>query len=170
MATTFVPSAGNIMRPLNAKDCEVHWYPEDASQTFKAGYPVILGGAGLEHKIKVASDNPTAAIVGVAAQNASGTTGALCPVWLAKPSVKFLVTTVAGDAVDFSDIGTCRALQAHASLAIWVVDTTDAGNDSVVVEEYRDPLTMTTQVAEGDSEVYAVVHFDPKATIFGAGT
>jgi hypothetical protein len=168
MATTFTPSAGNIMRPWGK--CEVRHYPEDASQTFKAGYPVILGGAGLENKVKVAADNPTAAIVGVAAGDASGTTGALVPVYLAKPEFKFIVTTVAGDPVDFTDIGSCRALQAHASLTIWVVDTTDAGNDSVVVEGYLNPTTMIRQTVEGDSEVYAIVHFDPKATIFGAGT
>ena len=168
MATTFTPSAGNIMRPWGK--CEIRWYPEDATQTFKAGYPVIQGGAGLENKVKVSADNPTAAIVGVAAADASGTTGALVPVWVAKPEMKFIVTTVASDAVDFTDIGACRALQAHASLAIWVVDTTDAGNDSVVVEGYVNPITMTRQTAEADLEVYAIVHFDPKATIFGAGT
>lgn len=167
MATTFVPSAGNSMRPWG--QCEIRWYPEDASQSFKRGYPVIIGGAGVENKVKVTPDNPTAGIVGVAAQDASGTTGALVPVWLAKPELKFIVTTVAADAVDFSDIGTARALQAHASLAIWVVDTTDSGNDSVVVEAYLNPITMTKQTTEGDSEVYAIVHFDPKATVFGAG-
>ena len=168
MATTFTPSAGNVMRPWGK--CEIRHYPEDATQTFKKGYPVILGGAGLENKVKVAADNPTAAIVGVAAADASGVTGALVPVYLAKPELKFIVTTVAADAVDFTDIGSCRALQAHASLAIWVVDTTDAGNDSVVIEGYVNPQTMTRQTTEGDSEVYAIVHFDPKATVFGAGT
>jgi hypothetical protein len=37
------------------------------------------------------------------------------------------------------------------------------------VENYLNPSTMQRQTAEGDSEVYAIVHFDPKATIFGAG-
>jgi hypothetical protein len=168
MATTFVPSAGNIMRPFGK--CEIKHYPEDASQTFKRGYPVILGGAGLENKVKVAADNPTSAIVGVAAEDASGTTGNKVAVWLAKPELKFQVTTVASDPVDFTDIGSLRALQAHASLAIWVVDTTDAGNDSVVIEHYRNPVTNEYQTAEGDSEVTAIVHFTPGATIFGTGT
>lgn len=168
MATTFTPSAGNIMRPYG--NVRIKHFPEDASQTFKRGYPVILGGAGLENKVKVAADNPTAAIVGVAAEDASGVTGNKVAVWCADPRTKFIVTTVAADAVDFTDIGSCRALQAHATLAIWVVDTTDAGNDSVVVESYLNPVTMEVQSAEGDLEVYAVVHFDPKATIYGAGT
>lgn len=175
MATTFVPSAGNIIRPWGA--CEVRHYPMAASQTFKAGYPLILGGAGVENRVQVASDNPTSAIVGIAAANAADcapssgvTTGAMCPVWLAKPELKFIVTTVASDPVDFTDINVKKALQAHASLAIWVVDTTDDGNDSVVIEGYLDPVTMTRQTTEGDSEVYAIVHFTPGATIFGTGT
>jgi hypothetical protein len=168
MATTFTPSAGNIIRPYGRS--KVKHFPEAASQTFKRGYPVIMDSASTENRIAVAADNPTAAIVGIAAEDASGTTGNKVAVWLAKPEYQFIVTTVASDAVDFTDRGACRALQAHASLAIWVVDTTDAGNDSVVIEDYLNPVTMASQTAEGDSEVYAVVHFDPKATIYGAGT
>lgn len=167
MATTFVPSAGDICRPYGKS--ELKHYPEAASQTFKRGEPVILDAASNENRIRVASDNPTAAIVGFAAADASGVAGTRIPVWKAKPELKFMMRTVASDAVDFSDIGTARAIQKHASLAIWVVDTTDAGNDSVVVEHYLNPNTMELQTSEGDSEVYAVVHFDPKATIFGAG-
>ncbi len=168
MATTFTPSAGNIIRPYGR--CKVKHYPEAASQSFKRGYPIILDAASNENRIRVSADNPVAALVGIAAADASGVTGAMCPVWLAKPEYQFMVTTVASDAVDFTDIGSCRALQAHASLTIWVVDTTDAGNDSVVVEHYINPVTMEMQTTEGDFEVYAIVHFDPKATIFGAGT
>lgn len=164
---TFVPGNGDIMRPYGR--CEIRHYPEAASQTFKAGYPVILDSASNENRIKVAADNPTASIVGVAAQDATGTTGSMIAVWVAKPELKFQVRTVASDAVDFSDIGTARALQKHASLSIWVVDTTDAGNDSVVIEKYHNPDTNALLTAEGDNEVMAVVHFDPKATVFGAG-
>ena len=168
MATTFVPTAGDVIRPYGR--CEIQHFPEAASQSFKRGYPVILDAASTENRIKVAADNPTAAVVGIAAADASGVTGAMVPVYLAKPHLRFQVRTVASDAVDFTDIGSCRALQAHASLAIWVVDTTDAGNDSVVIERYLNPNTNALQTAEGDSEVTAIVHFDPKCTIFGAGT
>lgn len=168
MATTFVPGSGSIMRPYGR--CKIKHFPEAASQTFKRGYPVIMDAASTENRIKVAADNPTAAIVGVAAEDASGVTGNKVAVWLAKPEFQFEVTTVAADAVDFTDRGACRALQAHASLAIWVVDTTDAGNDSVVIEDYLNPITRELQTAEGDLEVSAIVHFDPKATIYGAGT
>ena len=168
MATTFVPSTGDAIRPYGRS--EIQHFPEAASQSFKRGYPVILDAASNENRVKVSADNPTAAVVGIAAADASGVTGAMVPVYLAKPHLRFQVRTVASDAVDFSDIGACRALQAHASLAIWVVDTTDAGNDSVVIERYLNPNTNALQTAEGDSEVTAIVHFDPKCTIFGAGT
>lgn len=168
MATTFVPSAGDIIRPYGR--CKVKHYPEDASQTFKRGYPVILGGAGVENKIKVASNDPTAALVGIAAADASGTTGAMCPVWLAKPEYQFIARTIASTAVDFTAKGVAKALEAHASLAIWVVDISDSGNDSVVIEDFYDPGTNAMQTVEGDFEVNVVFHFDPKATVFGAGT
>lgn len=168
MATTFTPSVGNSIRPYGR--CKIKHFPEDATQTFKRGYPVILGGAGLENKIKVASNDPTAAIVGIAAADASGTTGAMCPVWLAKPEYQFQGTTIAGTAVDFTARGVCKALEAHASLAIWVVDISDSGNDSVVVEDFLNPITNELQTTEGDFETTVVFHFDPKATVFGAGT
>lgn len=168
MATTFVPATGNFIRPYGR--CKIKHFPEAASQTFKRGYPVIMDAASNENRIRVAATLPTAAIVGIAAEDASGTTGNKVAVWLAKPEYQFQVTTVAADPVDFTDRGSARSLKAHASLAIWVVDTTDAGNDSVVIEDYINPVTNELQTVEGDSEVTAIVHFDPKATIYGAGT
>jgi hypothetical protein len=164
---TFVPGNGDIMRPYGR--CEIRHYPEAASQTFKAGYPVILDAASNENRIKVSADAPTAALVGVACQDATGTTGSMIAVWVAKPELKFQMRTVASDAVDFSDIGTARSIKKHASLNIWVCDTATAGSDSVVVEKYHNPDTNALLTAEGDLEAMVVVHFDPKATVFGAG-
>lgn len=175
MATTFVAGNGDGIRPYGK--CQIKWFPMAASQTFKRGYPVILDAASNENRIRVASDNPTAAIVGIAASDAATcataagvTTSQMCPVWLAKPELKFQVRTFNTDAVDFTDIGSARALQAHATLNIWVVDTSDSSNDSVVVEFYNNPDTNALLIAEGDSDVAAIVHFTPGATIFGTGT
>lgn len=175
MATTFVPGNGDGIRPY--KGARVQHYPMAASQTFKRGYPLILDSASNENRVKVAATLPTAALIGIAAANAADcansdatTTGAMVPVWIADPQTQFVIRTVASDAVDFTDIGSCRSLKAHASLSIWVVDTTDAGNDAVVIEKYLNPDTNALQTAEGDFEVSAIVHFDPKATTFGAGT
>lgn len=167
MATTFTVSTGDAIRPYGKS--RLKHFPEAASQTFKRGYPVILDSASNENRIKVSGNSPTAAIVGIAAADASGVTGTMIPVWLAQPELKFQGRTVAADAIDFSDIGTARAIKAHASLAVWVVDTSDAGNDSVVVEFYQNPITNALLTAEGDLEGLVIFHFDPKATIFGAG-
>lgn len=168
MATTFVPGNGDGIRPYGR--CKLKHFPEDASQTFKRGFPVILGGAGLENKIKVAAADPVAAIVGIAAADASGVTGAMCPVWLAQPELKFQGRTLASVAVDFTAIGSAVALEAHATLNIWVVDIGDAGHDSVVVEFFQNPNTNALQTVEGDFEVNVIFHFDPKACVLGAGT
>ncbi len=175
MATTFVPGSGDGFRPYGR--CKIKHFPMAATQTFKRGYPVILDAASNENRIRVAGNDPVAAIVGVAAADASAcaasdgtTTGAMCPVWLAQPELKFIGRTIAADAVDFTDIGSARAIEAHASLNIWVVDTTDAGADAVVVEFYQNPNTNALQTVEGDLEVNVIFHFDPKATVMGAGT
>jgi hypothetical protein len=168
MATTFVPGTGDAIRPYGR--CKVKHFPEAASQSFKRGYPIIMDAASNENRIRVAGTDPVAALVGIAAADASGVTGAMCPVWLAKPEYQFQARTIAGTAVDFTMRGVCKALEAHASLAIWVVDISDSGNDAVVVEDFLDPNTNALQTVEGDFETNVVFHFDPKATIYGAGT
>lgn len=167
MATTFSVSSGDYMRPW--RNCDIKHFPEDASQTFKKGEVLIQGGAGLENKVKIASDNPTSAIVGVAAEDASGVTGQKVAVYVARGDAEFIVRTISTDAVDFSDIGTARAIEKDATNVIWVADTSDAGNDSIVIQEYRDPSTREVQTTEGDSSVWAVVRFVPGATVWGPG-
>jgi hypothetical protein len=168
MAITYAVSAGDIMRPLEGH--RIKHFPEDASQTFQIGDLLIQGGAGLENKVKVASDNATAAIVGVAMEAATGVTGNKVAVACAEPQVLFVARAVASDACDFTDIGTARALQVHGTYThLWVVDTTDAGNDSAIVKYYRPPYG-TTPVAEGDFEMEVVFTFKEAATIWGSET
>lgn len=74
-ATTFTVGYGDIIRPYSAYgSIKVRSFPEAASQSFLLGEPLILNGTG-SHKnteVKVASNDPTANIVGVAAQGATG--------------------------------------------------------------------------------------------------
>ena len=168
MATVFVVGSGDYARPY--KNVRVQHFPEDASQTFKRGEVVIAGGAGLENKVKIAADNPTAAILGIAAADASGVTGAMVPVWLATNDAEFIIRTIDADTVDFTDIGALRAVQKDATNVIWVVDTADAGNDSVLVLQYLNPTTRNVQTVEGDTSVWAVVKFTPAATIWSGTT
>lgn len=175
MATTFVPGGGDAFKPYGP--CRIKHYPMAASQTFKRGYPLILDAASNENRVRVAATLPTTLIVGIAAADASAcansdgtTTGAMVPVWIAQPQLRFIGRTKASVAVDFTMIGVCKSLVAHASLNIWVVDISDSGNDAVVVEGFYNPNTNALQTAEGDFEANVLFHFDPKATIFGAGT
>lgn len=167
MATAYSVSAGDIMRPLFG--CRIKHFPEDASQSFKAGEVVIQGGAGLENKIKVASDNPTAAIVGIALENASGTTGNMIPVACAEKDTLFVARVLSSDGLDYSDIGTARAVEKHATYTnLWIVDTSDAGNDSVIPKYYRSPTGAA--LAEGDTAMEVVFCFKEAATIWGSET
>lgn len=167
MATTYAVSAGDLMRPYER--CRIKHFPEDASQSFKAGEVVIAGGAGVENKIKVAANDPTAAIVGVALEDATGVTGNLIPVACAEPGALFIARALAGVALDYTSIGAARAVEEHASITdLWVVDTGDAGNDSVVPRFYRSPTGAA--LAEGDFEMEVIFSFVEAATIWGSAT
>lgn len=159
-------TAESKIRPY--RFCEIRHFPEDAGQTFKRGEVLIQGGAGLENKVKVAGNNPTSAIVGIAAENASGTTGNKVAVYLAKPDAEFVGYIDGTDAVDFSDIGSPRALEDQSTEEVWTVETDDAGNDSVVPTQYLDATTRTPLTAEGGTEALVVFRFIRAATIWGA--
>ena len=164
MATTFAVSSKDYARPW--KNVRIQHFPEGASSTFKRGEVVIKGGAGVENRVIIAADNPTSAVLGIAAADASGTTGAKVPVWLATPEAEFIIRTISTDPVDFTDIGTLRAVEKDATNVIWVVDTSDASNDSVVCLQYLDPRTKEVQTTEGDTSVWVVIKFVPAATVW----
>lgn len=164
MATTYGVSTGDHIRPY--RKFEIRHFPEDASQTFGIGAVLIQGGAGVEQKVKIASSNPTAAIVGIALEAASGTTGNLIPVAIAKADAEFYGRGLADDAVDFSDVGAARALETDATTG-WRVETDDAGNDAVVVLQFLNPNTMQPLTAEGDFNAGIVFRFVKAATLWG---
>jgi hypothetical protein len=167
MATTFVPATGDAIRPYGR--CKIQHFPEAASQTFKRGYPVILDAASTKIASRVSADNPTAAIVGIAAADASGVTGAMCPVWLAKPEYQFQVRTVAPIAIDFTDIGSCarsrRTPRWRFGSSIRPTPATTPWCRTLPRSDHERDADRRRRL-----EVNAIFHFDPKATIFGAGT
>lgn len=166
MASLGGVSTGDYIRPW--RDCTIRHFPEDASQTFKKGDVLIQGGAGLENKVKIAGDNPTSVIVGIALEDASGVTGNKIPVALAEPHARFIGRGDATDGVDFTDIGVAKALEKDATYAIWRVETDDDGNDAVIVMEFRHPVTREVLTADGDyQDALVVFRFKEAATIFG---
>lgn len=63
-------------------------YPEAAAQNFEVGEPVVLNvGAGTIQR----AATPAASVLGVAAANASGVTGRMCPVWIANDDTLFAI-------------------------------------------------------------------------------
>jgi hypothetical protein len=162
----FGRGSGDYVRPF--RNVRVQHYPEAASQTFKRGEVLILGGAGVENQVRIASDNPTAAIVGIAAADATGVTGTKVPVWLAHPLAEFRAKAIAGDAADFTDLNAARAIQKDATNVIWEVDTTDAGNDSVVPLDLLDNNLKQVVEANADTNYWVVFRFADAATIWGS--
>lgn len=158
-------SAGNIIRPY--RHVEIRHFPEAAAQSFKKGEVLIKGGAGVENSVQVASDAPTSGIVGIAAEDASGTTGNKVAVYCAKPDAEFVSFIDGTDAVDFTDIGVPKALEDQTSLEIWTVETDNDAADAVVPIQYLDATTRTPLTAEGGTEALIVFRFIRAATIWG---
>lgn len=160
MATTFSVGTGDIMRPH--RGCKIRHFAEAATQTFKRGELLIMDAASTENRVKIAADQAIARIVGVAAADASGVTGALVPVWLAVPEAEFKVTGKTGQALDYTDLGVGLALVKDATNVIWTVDNTDTTHDAVV------PISILAPAIQGDFLGYYVVRFAYAASYWTA--
>ena len=79
------------------------------------------------------------------------------------------VQTCALPILDFSDIGTGRAIERDGTNVIWVIDTADSGADGVVVLGYLNPTTRNPQTTEGDTQPWCVFRFNTGATVWGPG-
>ena len=100
---TQVAGAGDFIRPYRGP-VRLRTFPEGASQSFKKGYLLKFGAdAGAENRVIVVAADPTL-VVGVAAQDASGTTDNPVSVWLAEAGVEFRVRYADSQAIDQTDI------------------------------------------------------------------
>ena len=168
---TLVVGSGSICRPLfmaGGGRPKVKSFPEAASQTFKAGELIILGTATDKgNEVKVASDNPTTAIVvGIAVHDATqtegthasgsgvqgqmgnagslglGVTGGLTKgivqVWLAGRDNLFVAHTLDTQAIDNNDIGKQFGFEKDTTNKVWRVDNTDTSNKSVQIVDLFD--------------------------------
>ena len=124
MATSWTAGPGDFIRPFRLP--RVEHYKEGASQTFKRGYPVILSATSDKgNKITVAGADPTADIVGFAADNASGTEDTLIPVWVADEQAEFQGRVQDTGVLDADDTGEAYGLVADATNLIWRVDRSE---------------------------------------------
>jgi hypothetical protein len=120
MATLTV-SSGDYIRPASSTG-EIRHYGEGASQTFKKGDPVIFGSdADEEDLIKVAGADP-AAIIGFAAEDASGTKGTKIAVYCG--DTEFLVRVADTQTLDVNMLKAAGfGIVADATNTIWRLDT-----------------------------------------------
>jgi hypothetical protein len=100
-------------------------FPETAAQTFEVGAPVVLAAAGTVQE----AVSPITSLVGVAAANASGVTGRICPVWIANDDTLFGVVMPGGVQ---ADIG--KTVDVKKTGALWTADRTITTGKFLVME------------------------------------
>lgn len=124
MATISV-SSGSYIRPANGMG-EIAHYGEGASQTFKKGDPLIFGSdADEEHLVKVAGSDP-GAIIGFAAEDATGTKGTKIAVYLADDLARFLVHVADSQTLDVNMLKAAGyGIVADGTNSIWRLDTSE---------------------------------------------
>jgi hypothetical protein len=162
MATTFTVGSGDYIRPY--RNVRIQHFPEAASQTFKRGEPLIMDSAGTENKVKIAGNQAVGLIVGIAAADASGVTGAMVPVWLATQNAEFIAVGKAAQAMDYTDLSVGLALLKDTVNVIWYIDNTDTTHDAVV------PLQIRPPAVQGDFQGYYIFRFAIAATLYGGQT
>jgi hypothetical protein len=127
-------------------------FPEAATQTFKAGAPVVLSSGYLQE----CGADP-ALVMGIASRN--GQNGASAglkrqTVILAHPDVLFLGNLdngSAGTASAATDIGKKYGIAKHGGTGHWYVDSTDTSNTRVVIWDVWDGVINGQQAAVGDT-------------------
>ncbi len=109
----------------------------------------------------IAANQPTTLIVGIAAADATGVTGTMCPVWLATQNAEFIAVGKAAQAMVNADLlSTGLALLKDATNVIWYIDNTDTTHDAVV------PLYLKPPAIVGDFQGYYVFRFAATATVW----
>lgn len=134
MATISVGSK-NHMRPH--RYCRIMYFLEGASQTFKAGHMVVLSSGKI---VKGASDPTAATVVGVAAEDASGTTDRKIGVYVADENAEFKANVQDTGALALANVGTAYGVVLDATNDIFRVDLSDTTNTRVRVTELIDEV------------------------------
>jgi len=142
---------GSFIRPH--RRVRMRAFPEDSSQTFIVGDPVILSADSDEgNYLKIAGADPTTdrAFLGFAASPASGVKGRMVDVWLAAGDAEFIGHIEGVIAIDNDMIGTELGIVADATNLIWRVDSTETSAKVVRILELAD--------AHGDTAGRVVFH------------
>ena len=140
---TIVVGAGNKVKPH--RRCRVAYFPEAASQTFKAG-DIVMNTGGTAGKVAIAESDVIAAggdlILGVAAQEATGVTDTSLHVYLATEEAEFSANVQDTGTLALANIGTQYDIfyDTAASINIFRVDLADTTNPVLTVTELLDAV------------------------------
>lgn len=139
------------IHPALAGRYRIEGMREGASQTFKKGAALVrsTAGDGTGHRVVVATDSTLGitaaanALVGFAAEDASGTTNAYISVYCADAQTEFIgnicTAAVADQASDVDFVGVAAGLVPDTTNAVWRVDMNDtAANKFVMVTRLYD--------------------------------
>lgn len=137
MATHTVTSR-DVIKPFRGT-IRTTAFKEEASQTFKMG-AVVVQDATNKDEVEQAGADPTALILGVAAEAASGVADTKILVWLAEPGAEFIARVQDTGTLAVGNVGTDYGLVYDSSNAIWRVDTSDTANVNVTITELVDPV------------------------------
>jgi len=138
MATISV-GAGNIMRPY--RNVRMEHFPEDAGQTFLVGDIVVFSAtSGKENKIKLSGADPTASVVGVAAEAASGVEGTMIGVWVANNDGEFLANVQDTGTLAATNVGSGFGVVRDATNLIWRVDLSETSAKVVDIVKLIDAV------------------------------
>jgi len=142
MATIGV-GKGSYIRPH--RRVRMRAFPEDSSQTFIVGDPIILGSDANEgNYIKIAGGDPSTDLkfLGFAASPATGVKGHMCDVWLATGDAEFIGhvsgAAAADDGLDNDDIGVSYGIVADSTNLIWRIDLSETTAPVVRILELVD--------------------------------
>lgn len=130
---------GSFIRPH--RRVRMRAFPEDSSQTFIVGDPIILSADSDEgNYIKIAGADPATdrSFIGFAAQAATGVKGTMISVWLATGDAEFIGHIEGTTAIDNDMISTELGIVADATYLIWRVDSTETTAKVVRILELFD--------------------------------
>jgi hypothetical protein len=118
----FTLSTGDYPRPYRHN--RIDYFREAASQTYKRGDILILQTtADKGDQVKISGADPTSGtVVGIAAEDASGTENTQVGVYVLDPLAEFQI--VALNALDFDDVGDEFGIASDATV-LWKLDQTE---------------------------------------------
>jgi len=150
--STITQVPARVANTISGNSPEVKYFPEAASQSFKAGQFVYLNSG----KVTACADDSTT-ILGIAVGDASGNTDEDCAVYIANADTVFEAnvyhSTAASAVTAITQVGTCYALKVDSNKCY--VDIEDTSNDAFQVRRLSPKDKVGDQYGRVEFQVIA---------------